>query len=78
MSLWLRRTRCTVKDLLLYVPRTQIGVKESFIIHLISEVKIDHPEKGVNEEEQEEIKGIGKGKKKARTILISNPVSNPK
>jgi hypothetical protein len=45
------------QGLTLIFPRTQIGVKESFILHLISEVKIDQPEKGDNEENRKRLRG---------------------
>jgi hypothetical protein len=75
----------SVKDILFYLARTNSGSKESWIIHLISEKEIEHPEREEKEEEEEEEvkgkgkgKGKGRGKKNARSISISNPVSNSK
>ena len=44
----------------------QISTKESFVIHLISEIEINYPKKIEDKKEkEEEIKGREKGKKKA-------------
>ena len=64
-----------IKDLLSYLYCIQNSVKESFVIHLIIEVKIDYPKEEVEIQEEKSTKGKGK---KAYIILVSNTISESK
>ena len=64
-----------IKDLLSYLYYIQNSIKESFVIYLIIEVKINYPKEEVEIQEEKSTKGKGK---KAYTILVSNTILESK
>lgn len=70
-----------MKDLLPFLARTNSNSKESYVIHLISEVEIEKPmteSYDSGDKLDQKLKSKNKKGKNARSVSISGPVSEPK